>query len=284
MHHKLGKELRQLIVWASVIILGLFALVVVYFMVDVAVTTSNNIDQNKQLVVEESVDMMKEMADNIGNMTGNADLMLYLTIDKLTRDLAQGNTDSLLKMMTDMALTFYPIDYVGLVKDGEVIAYQTDDGSTVDTSTLPTGPEGQDYIVLDSFGGDDGFFISLYYTVNLPVLGELQSNYIMDRTADITSIENYFNDQRNNQLLRMAIVSVVAFILFALIATLGLRFLVGKFVMRPIDALNEQATGIIEGTLTEEIPYDPESSFAPIQGVLQTGQKVLMEMLHGRDG
>lgn len=283
MHRKLGKELRNLIIWASVFILGLFLCVVAYFMIEVAVTSSKNIDENKQLVVEESVVIMEEMADNIGNMTGNADLMLYLNIDKLTREIALGNTEPLMKTMMDLAMVFYPIEYVGLIKDGKVIAYQTIDGSTIDTSALPTGPEDRDYVTLDSFGGEEGFYISLYYPINLPIIGEVQSNYVMDRTADVKRIENYFNEQRNDQLLRMAIVSVLAFIIFALLTTLGLRFLVGKFVMHPIDTLNDQAQGIIDGTLTEEIPYDPESSFAPIQGVLQTGQKVLMDMLHGQD-
>ena len=82
----------------------------------------------------------------------------------------------------------------------------------------------------------------------------------------------------SKQLLRLGIVSLVSLVIFALLSTLGLRFLVGKFVMEPINELNEEAEGIIAGTFEGEVPYDRDSTFAPIQGLLRSGQKVLKNM------
>ncbi len=278
MRKKLGKELRQLIIWATAITLSLFLLVVAYFMIDVAVTTSNNIDENKQLVIDESVSTMQDMADSINSMSDNSTLIGYLNYDDIAVDVMHGNTQSMLKMMIDLALAFYPIEYDGVWQNGKVLAYGTVDGSTIDTSALPDKPAEGSYVTFDNFGGREGFFISLYMPIKTPVIGNMETNFIMDRTEDVKQIESYFNDQRNSLLTRMAIVSIIAFILFALFSTMGLRFLVGKFVMGPIDKLNSQAEGIISGSLDEEIPYDKDSSFAAIQGVLRSGKMVLMDM------
>jgi nitrogen fixation/metabolism regulation signal transduction histidine kinase len=282
-HHKLGKELKRLMTWVCILTTSLFILVVTYFMLDVAVTTKQNIRDNKQLVIKESVNTMQEMAKRIAGMSSNADLISRLNVEGIKAEVMQGKTDSMLKYMMDMAFFFYPLEYIGETRDGKVIAYKTADGSKIDTSTLPAKPTAEDYVTFKQFGGRKGFFISLYGPIYVPMVGNLESNFIVDRTKEINDVETYLNDQRNNQLLRMGIVSIIAYLLCILLTTVGLYLLVQKYVMGPIDDLNNQAEGIIDGTLAKEIPYDKDSSFASIQGVLRSGQKVLMEVYKKTD-
>ena len=44
---KLGSEMKTLIFWATFITVFLLLLVIAYFMIDVTITTANNIDRNK---------------------------------------------------------------------------------------------------------------------------------------------------------------------------------------------------------------------------------------------
>lgn len=278
MKHRLGNEMRQLIIWATTMTLLLLILVVGYFMIDVAVTSNNNIEKNKQLAIDQSVVTLREMAENIGGMSMGSSFVNYINLDYLAQ-LAAGGMDKMFPMMTDLAVDFYPIEYVGEVMNGEVLWYQTADGEVIDTSALPAKPQDATYTTFDNLSGKEGFYISVYYPINgLPGYSGLETNFIVDRTQEIGQIEEYFTDQRNSQLLRLGIVALVSIILFALLCTLGLRFLVGKFVMGPINELNEEAEGIITGTFEGEVPYDKDSTFAPIQGLLRSGQKVLNKM------
>ena len=126
MKNRLGKELRQLIAWATTLVLLLFVLVIGYFMIDVAVTSHNNMEKNKQLAIDQSVVTMQEMAGNIAGMNQDANFVSYLNLDYLS-NMARGGMDKLFPMMTDLAVAFYPIKYVGEVMDGDILWYKTAD-------------------------------------------------------------------------------------------------------------------------------------------------------------
>jgi hypothetical protein len=279
MKREVGKEMKRLILWGTVVTLSLFAVVIGYFMVDVAVTTSRNIEKNKQLAIDQSVLTLQEMARNISNMNTNATVISNLNQEVLGK-IAKGQTELLLPLMTDLAIAYYPVDYVSETQNGEVLYYRTPDGAAIDTSTLPAVPASGTYTTLDRLGDQEGFFVSVYYPINIPIPGyeNVVSNFVVDRTVEVKQIETYFNQQRNSQLLRLGIVALISFLLFGLLTTLGQRYMVGRFVMRPIDQLNAEAEGIITGTFDGEVKVDQESSFAPIQGLLRSGQKVLRRL------
>ncbi len=72
--------------------------------------------------------------------------------------------------------------------------------------------------------------------------------------------------------------AALSIIIIILLTTLGLRYLVNRYIMRPVNDLNTAAEKIVTGTFEGEVEYDADSSFAPIQGLLRSGHKVLSRM------
>jgi hypothetical protein len=279
MKRKLGSEMKKLIFWATFITLLLLIVVIAYFMVDVAVTTDNNLEQNKQLMIDQAVATMNEMGSTISGLSTDTTVLKYFNMDLINRIIA-GDWDAFNDFAMNMALSFYPVEYVGISQGDALLTYGTADGFEVDPSTLPTQPPEGEYTTMDKLGDQEGFFISVFYPVDLKLLGmaEINANFIVDRTAELQAIEDTLESQRSDLLVRLSIAAVISIILFILLTTLGLRLLVDKYVMRPVDELNDAAQGIVTGTFEGEVAYDPDSSFAPIQGLLRSGQKVLSRM------
>jgi len=109
-------------------------------------------------------------------------------------------------------------------------------------------------------------------------MGELEVNMIVDRTDELATVEKYFEDQRNDLILRLSIASVIAVILSLLLTTFGLRYFTRKYVVNPIEELNRTAEEIADGTFEGEVQVDEESAYAALQGLLRSGQKVLRRM------
>jgi nitrogen fixation/metabolism regulation signal transduction histidine kinase len=116
--------------------------------------------------------------------------------------------------------------------------------------------------------------------IDLSILGvkDFNVNIVVDRTQELADIENYFKNQRNSLVLRMSIISVVALMLSLLLTTVGLRHFTRKYVVNPIEELNLTAQKIIDGSFEGEVRVDEKSAYAALQGLLQSGQKVLSKM------
>ncbi len=133
---------------------------------------------------------------------------------------------------------------------------------------------------MDSLGGEEGYFVSVFYVIDLSDYGfaEFYVNIIVDRTQEMREVDEYFVDQRNDLILRMSIAAGVAFLLTLLITTFGLRYFTGKYVTDPIDELNRAAEEIADGTFQGEVEVDKGSAFAALQGLLRSGQLILRKM------
>jgi hypothetical protein len=279
MAHKSGKEMRSLMIAVSVTTLLLVLAIIAYFVIDVTVTTDNNIKDNKTKMIDQSVLLLKQISGNILDIGKNVALMKYFDQDVL-QSMVQGNIDAFYDMAVQMGITLYPVDYVSIIKDGQVMAYNTKPGLTVDPATLPvTAPEG-DYMTLNSLGNKEGFFICVFYTADLSNIGfgKFQANLVVDRTQELADIESYFNHQRNDLLLWMLIGAGIALILTILLTTFGLRYFTNKYVVMPIEKLNRTAEQVMDGSFEGEIQVDEDSAYSALQGLLRSGQKVLRRM------
>jgi HAMP domain-containing protein len=280
MSGKSGREMRALMIAVSASVLVLVLAIIAYFMVDVIVTTNNNIERNKDLVIEQSVLSLIEIGQKITEMTESPSIV-GLFNQEVVNQIVNGNSGAFYKLIKDFAMPFYPIEYVGVVQDGKVLSYATKAGVDVDPQELPTeSPEGE-YETLDSLGGKEGLYVSVFYLVELrmfPSIEPFYVNMIVDRTDELATVTKYFEDQRNDLILRLSIVSVVAIILSLLLTTLGLRYFTRKYVVNPIEELNRTAEEIAAGTYEGELQVDEESAYAALQGLLSSGQKVLMHM------
>ena len=279
MKHKTGKEMRKLMMAVSLSVLLLVLAIIAYFMVDIIVTTNNNIEKNKDLVVEQSVLSLIEIGEKITELTESPAVVNLFNQDEVNK-IMSGDMQAFYDLINRFAILFYPIEYVGMVRDGEVVSYATATGVDVDPQDMPTEPPAGDYETLDSFGGEEGTYISVFYQIDLryPGLEPFYVNMIVDRTDELATVTAYFEDQRNDMILRLAIVSVIAIILSLLLTTFGLRYFTRKYVVNPIEELNRMAEEIADGTYKGEVQVDEESAYAALQGLLRSGQKVLSRM------
>ena len=280
MRHRSGREMRNLMMAVSLSVLLLVLAVIAYFMVDIIVTTNNNIEKNKQLVIDQSVLALTEIGENISGMTGSTK-MIAIFNQEISQDILAGKWETFYTLIGDLAINFYPIEYVGVIRDGEVVYHETARGYNIDAGEMPAQlPEESDHEILDRLGDADGFFISVSYPVDMSFLGleDFYVNMIVDRTDELAAVDDYFTQQRDDLVLRLSIVSVIAIILTLLLTTLGLRYFTRKYVVKPIEELNRTAEEIMNDTFEGEVQVDKDSAYAALQGLLRSGQKVLSRM------
>jgi hypothetical protein len=279
MKHKTGKEMRKLMMAVSVSVLLLVLAIIAYFMVDIIVTTNNNIEKNKDLVIEQSVLSLVQIGEKITELAESPAVVNLFNQEDVNK-IMSGDMQAFYELIDRFAILFYPIEYVGMVRDGEVVSYATTTGVEIDPKEMPTEPPAGDYETLDSLGGEEGVYVSVFYLVDLkyPGLEPFYVNMIVDRTDEMAAVTEYFEDQRNSMILRMSIVSVIAIILSLLLTTFGLRYFTRKYVVNPIEELNRTAEEIADGTFEGEVQVDEESAYAALQGLLRSGQKVLSRM------
>ena len=67
-------------------------------------------------------------------------------------------------------------------------------------------------------------------------------------------------------------------LVFFLLSTIWLRYLIRRFVSEPIEELNTAAEQIVDGTYEGEVKVNPKSDYAAIQGLLKSGQLVLRKL------
>jgi hypothetical protein len=281
MSHKSGKEMRSLMLAVTLSMLLLVLAIIAYFMVDIIVTTNNNIEKNKQLVIEQTAKSLTEISENINSLLSNPATIEIFNQDFVKAFLTNRDYDLFNDLAGKIALGFYPIDYIGIIRGGELIFHDTKAGVDVDPDEMPVEPYESDYETLDSLGGEEGFFVSAFFPIDLGILGVDETvyiNMIQDRTAEYKAVEDYFESQRNDLILRLSIASVIAIILTLLLTTIGLRYFTRRYVVDPIEELNRTAEAIADGTFEGEVAVDKESAYAALQGLLQSGQKVLSRM------
>ncbi|MDD3718987.1 MAG: hypothetical protein PHP28_10045 [Actinomycetota bacterium] len=279
MERKTGKEMRGLMVAVSATTLLLVLAVIAYFLIDVIVTTNSNIEKNKDLVIEQSVLSLVQIGEKITELSESPaviDLFNREEVDKII----SGDMQAFYDLIGRFAILFYPIEYVGMVRDGEVVSLATKPGVEADAREMPTEPPAGDYETLDSMGGEEGVYVSVFYLVDLkyPGLEPFYVNMIVDRSEELAVVTDYFEEQRNDLILRMSIVSVIAIVLSLLLTTLGLRYFTRKYVVNPIEELNRTAEEIADGTYQGEVKVDENSAYSALQGLLHSGQKVLSRM------
>jgi hypothetical protein len=280
MRQKTGKEMRRLMVAISATTLLLVLGIIAYFLVDIIVTTNQNIEHNKEKMIEESVRSLQDVGKIANFSTINPEVISLFNPELVERGLS-GDTDFLYDIAVKIARSFYPVDYVSFISNGKIESYEADDDYDINPEDMPTQPPQGEYETLDTFGGKSGFFVSVFNTINMGITGldeNTYSNLIVDRTQELREIEEYFTSQRNDLILELCIGAAIAILLTLLLTTFGLRYFTRKYVVKPIEDLNRTAEEIASGTFEGELHVDEGSAYAALQGLLRSGQKVLSRM------
>ena len=281
MKGKTGKEIRQLMISVTLSVLALLICIIGYFLLDVIVTTNKNMEEDKEKLIAASVSSLRDMKAAL-TMTGVNSKVLKLFNPELIEKILGGDTQTLYEYGVDMALSFYPVDYVGIINGGKLVHYGLRGGAKIDPGEMPVHPPQGDYATHDELFGRKGFFISVFMPLDLSAIGigdgDIKVNMIVERTQELAAIEEYFSDQRNSLIARLSIISAAAIILSILLTTIGLHYLTRKYVVRPIEELNRTAEEIADGVFVGEVRVDEDSAYAALQGLLRSGQKVLQRM------
>jgi methyl-accepting chemotaxis protein len=278
MRSKNGSEMSRLLWSFTIPVLLLVAIIIGFFLVQGIVNANNSAKHTKQLLVDQTVESYKRIGENFQSMNFSMDLIKLFHPDIVNAVLA-GNVVPLYGLAKGIMSIASPAKYVAVLADGQIKDQTANGNSTVDTSKLPTSPPPGDYKLLDSFEGKKGSFVDVFYPIDLSKVGAPASKFyvsaVFDLTNQIKDINKYFNDQKQNTIIRLSVTAVIALILFGLLSTFWLRYLINKYIRKPVDELNTMAADIAAGNFQGEVVVDRESDFAALQGLLKSGQLIL---------
>lgn len=278
MRRVFGRELQRLILAITGLMMILALAIVAFFIVEVSVTTHQNIEKNRDLMVSSSVLMLQELSDTISNISSSTKLFTKFSPEVVQTCLR--DPQAVYDLIVELGGALYPLEYIGISCDGQVMNSSCGDGCCVDGSSVPVPSDGG-YQTFNRLGDQEGYYIAVAQPVPLSALGagnDVVLNMVVDRQAELNQIESYFNDQRSSLMLTLYVGGLVFIILTLLLTTFGLRYFTSKYVMEPLEDLNRTAENIAEGTFEGEVEVDRGSAFAALQGLLQSGQKLVRKM------
>jgi methyl-accepting chemotaxis protein len=189
-----------------------------------------------------------------------------------------GDPVPLYGLTKNMMVLTNPAKYVAIIENGKIVDSAAAYGTTVDPKNLPTTVPKSGYVMLDSFGGEKGIFLNLFSQVDLTKLGiaaKFDVSFIIDLTEQVKEIDKYFQDQKKDTIINLVVAGIIALILFGLLSTFWLRYLIDKFIRKPVEELNTMARDLADGTYEGEVVVDENSDFAALQGLLRSGQLIL---------
>jgi methyl-accepting chemotaxis protein len=260
-------------------VLLLVAVIVGYYLVDGIVSANNNAKKTKQLLIEQTFQSYKRLGENFSTGNLSPDLLKQF-VPEILQDALRGELPPLYRMIKNLMTLANPMAYMSIIEGGKVVDYTAVPGVSVDPSKLPTDTFKGDYRILNSKEGTNlkGTLMEVMYHVDLSKFGAkgtFDVSTVYDLTKQVAAIDKYFNDQKRDTVIKLIITGVVALILFALLSTFWLRYLINKYIRRPMDELNTMAQDIAAGIYQGEVVVDEHSDFAALQGLLKSGQLIL---------
>ncbi len=278
MKRERGSEMNKLLWSFTIPVLLLVAAIVGFYLAEGIVSTNNSAKHTKQLLIDQTVQSYKRIGENFQNMNFSMELVKLFN-PEVVQAVVAGNAVPLYGLSKSIMGIVSPAEYVAVIADGQIKDQTTTGGTTVDTSQLPTSPPPRDRKLLDSFNGKKGTYVDVFYPIDLAKVGAPISKFyvsaVFNVTAQINDINKYFNDQKQNTIIKLSITAVVALLLFALLSTFWLRYLIRKYIRKPVEELNTMAEEIATGTFEGEVVVDRDSDFAALQGLLKSGQLIL---------
>jgi hypothetical protein len=274
-------EMTKLLWSFTIPVLLMVALIVIAYLAYGIVITNNNAKHSKQLLIDQTVQSYQQLGKNFQSLTAMSPELLKQFNPDILKAAFSGDESPIYGLAKNMMAISSPAEYVAVIKDGKIIDTSNPSGSTIDSSELPTKSPSKGYTMLDSFNNQQGEFLDLFTSVDLTKLG-VQAKFtvsgIIDITQQINKIDKYFQDQKRDTVIGLVIFGVIALILFGLLSTFWLRYLINKFIRKPVRELNTMAEDIAAGTFKGEVVVDENSDFAALQGLLKSGQLILRKL------
>jgi len=274
-------EMNKLLWSFTIPILLLVTLIVITYLIYGIVNADNNAKHTKQLLINQSGLSYKRFGENFKNMSGFSPELVELFNPDITKAVLSGDPVPLYRLAKQIMTLASPAEYLAIIKDGKIVDSINPSGATVDTNKLPMSAPSEGYVMLDSFGDRKGSFLDLFIPVDMTKLG-LQTKFyvstVINLTEQVKEVDKYFQDQKKDTIISLIVTGIIALILFALLSTFWLRYLINKFIRKPVEELNTMARDIADGTYEGEVVVDENSDFAALQGLLKSGQLILHKL------
>jgi HAMP domain-containing protein len=268
--------MRRFLVAVTAMVIVLILAIVAYNVIDASLTLNDRERIAEEQVLQEATKIVnlsiRELTgDSEGGSTlESVDFLKYLNVELL----AQSMTDSkvLYGFITEFLAPLYGIDSILISVDGQAVASRLPEG--VGVGDFPAPQPGEETRSLDRLGSKRGHFVAWFLPMELGGAGAVIT-VVLDRTEEIDTIQGSFDQARRNLLIRQLVAGVIALVLALIIVLVGIRLLAGTYITGPIRQLSETARGIVEGTFTGKVEVTPDSDYAEIQSLLQSGQAII---------
>jgi methyl-accepting chemotaxis protein len=286
MRSKNGSEMNRLLWSFTIPVLLLVALIVGFYLVEGIVSANNNAKHTKQLLIEQTAQSYKRIGENFQDAKFGLEMAKVFN-PEIIQSVIIGDVGPLYGLALSIMKITTPAQFIAVVQDGQIKEQTSISGGAVDTSKLPKSPPEGDHKILDSFNGKDGTYLDVFYPIDMSKLGvqipKFYVSAVFDLTSQIKDINKYFDDQKKDTIIILSITGIIALVLFGLLSTFWLRYLIDKYIRKPVEELNATARDIAAGTFQGEVVVDRESDFAALQGLLKSGQLILRKFDQNMD-
>jgi methyl-accepting chemotaxis protein len=193
-------------------------------------------------------------------------------IDELLRQGTGGDNQRLvIALFTMLKITLGEPYYLILESGGEVVDSKLPEeiGKVVPQDVSMQGSR-----IVDEFRGNSGELVM----VAAPLSEDVSAAVVVDITGEIEEARQPFEHQKTDALL----VSLFLFMGFLIISTLVVFFIItwanSRYISGPIKELEDKAKRIMEGDSSIQVTVDEESDYYALQALLDSMQRMLMEM------
>ncbi len=271
-----GREMMKFLLAVMAMLALLVVGLVAYNTVDATRTLNRSLEKTKQQIVESTVNTIQINSAGVASLAEIPGISEYFS-PSFVSSYASGNLQPVYNLLAYLSRPLFDVEAVSVYVDGSQVSSSLAQG--LKPSDLPDAPAPGQHTELSHLGTQQGYFVSCSVPIALPgtqVTALL--TMISDRTAEMTAAQSTFTAERNSLVQRQLIVGGLALFIAIGLSLLGVRFLSRRYIAGPIGRLLITARHIMEGAYDEPVVVTPQSDYAPLEALLQSGQTILRKM------
>jgi HAMP domain-containing protein len=273
-----GKEMRRYLVSVTALVVLLLMAVMLYTTIDSIRRINREMDKEKTRVTEQLVDYFSTTLQALSVTGQDTEIMKSVFREDLVGTKDMSKQLILLNFLTEMERSQFGADYLTYVSNGSIVSKSVDPALEITDFQTSMPNEEKNYVILDELGGREGYFISVYVPAPLAGIGEEFMNFAVDRTDQMTALEQEYSDEKSSLIARQITIGVIILVLGGLISALGVYYLTRRDITGPIEEIARISDQIVEGTFKGEIEVNPDSDFSSLQVLLSSGKQILDKM------
>ncbi len=255
-------EMRRFLAIVAVILAVIVIATVAYSTIDGVSTLVNERNTSKDEVLREAESIVNVTLFNQSQSNADPQAVArrgqYFNLT-MFQDYAAGNPTMIFGLVMDIFAPLYGINIQLITQNGQVVASQLPEGIVPEDFPPPQGSE--QFQTVDQIGPLHGHFIAWYLTMPVPGGPDALVTWIIDRTDQINAIDSRYNHAMSSLIIREVSVGGGILVLSLLVVFLGIAFLSRKYIVSPMNAMQDQllraerlgALGELAGSVSHEM-------------------------------